>query len=152
MAQIALGYLVKFSTPKAYHAMLDSLIIDIWAYYLMLWIRQLNPSSKSIFWCDAYLVVELAYAGMSVHQHPSQLYGLIIGPLALGSWVLGLVAISSVRDELVYHYNNREPYGLYLDDCMSFLFSYLYFQSKLYDIGRRKKQDRCEGRHIPMVY
>ncbi len=100
--------------------------------------RELNPDSNSFFWCDAYAVLELAYAAMALVRSPTEMTQTVAGLLGLASTVLGIATIFIIRKELLRHYNEHEPYGLYLGGVMTFLFSFLYFQSQLYPIAKAK--------------
>jgi len=140
----ALAALIGWLAPQPYQSLLDSLVVDAWAFYLCLWIRNLDPDAKSIFWCDAYVVVELAYAATTIRQDISILHDWITGLLGLASAILGIVTIYLIRADLEKHYNEREPIGLDLSPVKTFFFSFLYFQSQLYDIAEYKKR-QAEG-------
>jgi hypothetical protein len=75
----------------------------------------------------------------SAPQPPS--LGLAIVSLASGLLriVLWIVTIYVVCAELLKHYNEQEPVGLRLNGFMTFFFSFLYFQSRLYVITQFKK-------------
>ncbi len=140
LAWWALGSLIGWIVPIPYQNLLNSLVVDAWVFYLCLWIRTLDPEAKSIFWCDAYLVVELACAATTVRQDFSATHEWITELLALASVVLGIATIYLIRSDLQKHYNEREPIGLHLGSVMTFFFSFLYFQSELYDIAEYKKR------------
>ncbi|MGD0737184.1 MAG: hypothetical protein ABR976_18785 [Terracidiphilus sp.] len=140
----AIGYLIDQLAPQPYRNLLNSLIPDAWAFYLCLWIRQLDPESKSAFWCDVYLVVELACASLSIQQHPSVTIDTLTNLLLIASGVLGIATIYLIRADLLKHYNEREPIGIELNGVLTFLFSFLYFQSQLYPIAQLKKR-QAEG-------
>lgn len=144
LAWSAASYLIKFFAPQPYQPLLNSLIPDAWAFYLCLWIRQLNPESRSAFWCDVYLIVELAFASLTIQQHPSPTIDILITVLGLASGILGIATIYLIRADLLKHYNEREPIGLHLDGFMTLFFSFLYFQSQLYPIAQLKKR-QAEG-------
>ena len=127
LAWTAINYLIKFFTPQPYQTLLDSLVPDAWAFYLCLWIRHLNPESRSVFWCDAYLVVELAFAALTIQPHPSPTIETLISLLEISSGILGIATIYLIRADLLNHYNEREPIGIYLGPVMTFFFSFLYF-------------------------
>jgi len=135
--------LIAHCAPLRYHELFDSLAVDAWAFYLCLWIRSLDSDARSPFWCDVYVIVELAYAALDTRQNPSPIINSTLVLLALASVVLGLVTIFLIRSDLVRHYNEREPYGLQLSGAMTLFFSFLYFQYHLYDIAKRREQDRA---------
>lgn len=126
--------------PGRYHGLADSVVYNSWPVYFCVWLRELNPDSNSFFWCDAYAVAELAYAAMALVRHPTEMTDTVASLLGLASTVLGIATIFIIRKELLRHYNEREPYGLYLGGVMTFFFSFLYFQSQLYPIAKAKKE------------
>jgi hypothetical protein len=134
--------LVGMYTPLRYHALVNSIVGDAWAFYLCLWIRSLDSDARSPFWCDVYVIVELAYAALDMRQNPSRIVDGTIAFLGFASAVLGIATIFLIRSDLVRYYNEREPYGLQLSGVMTFFFSFLYFQYHLYDIAKRRDQDR----------
>jgi hypothetical protein len=146
---VVLGTLIGWLAPKPYQNLLNSLVGDAWAFYLCLWIRSLDSDAKSLFWCDAYVVVELAYAATTIRQNPSSLNESFSDILALASTVLGIVTIYLIRADLQRHYNEREPIGLQLSKVMTFFFSFLYFQYHLYDIAKFKKRQAKGILEIP---
>jgi len=143
LAVVALSSLFAWLAPR-YQNILDSLLVDGWIFHICLWVRRLNPDSSSLFWCDLYAVVELSYAMTSLQQHPTPLMDVVSGGLGIASSILGIVNLYIVRDELLKHYNEREPIGIYLGPVLTFFFSYLYFQSQLYEIAQYKKR-QAEG-------
>ena len=60
----------------------------------------------------------------------------------LFSWLLWIVVIFELREELLEHYNRREPIGLRLNWFLTALFSFFYFQYELNKISREKDQVR----------
>jgi hypothetical protein len=140
LAWTALTSLIEAYAPKPYEELLNSLVVDGWAFYLCLWIRNLNPDAKSPFWCDVYLVVEIACASLAIRQDPSPGLSNLILVLGMASAALGLATIFLIRYDLEKHYNEREPIGLHLGAGMTLLFSFLYFQSQLYQIAQYKKR------------
>jgi hypothetical protein len=135
--------LVGIYAPLPYRGLFDSIAGDAWAFYLCLWIRSLDSDARSPFWCDVYVVVELAFAALSARQNPSPIVYGTLALLGLASAVLGIATIFLIRSDLERHYNEREPYGLHLSGAMTFFFSFLYFQYHLYDIAKRREQDRA---------
>jgi hypothetical protein len=129
-------------TPLRYHGLVDSIAGDAWAFYLCLWIRSLDSDARSPFWCDVYVIVELAYAALDVRQNQSRMMDGTLAFLGLASAVLGIATIFLIRSDLVRHYNEREPYGLQLSGVMTFFFSFLYFQYHLYNIAKWREEDR----------
>lgn len=121
-----------------------TLISGAWIIYLCLWIRKLDPRSRSILWAPASIGVQFALDGLDLLQDPSLSLTWAIGGLWIGSLALDFVVIFAIRNELQKHYNEREPIGLHLGGVMTFFFSYLYFQYHLYEIAQFKKR-QTEG-------
>lgn len=134
------AWLVSIFVPAAYRELAQSLVFDGWAFYLCRWIHKVNPNSLSPFWCDVYVVVQLASAALSVVQHPSRPISMTGGVLELASVVLAIATIFLIRADLLEHYNKREPIGLELGPFMTLFFSFLYFQAKLYEIAEFKRR------------
>jgi hypothetical protein len=137
-----LNSLIAWRAPVRFQELLESLVLDAWAFYLCLWIRKLDPDSLSPFWCDVYVVVELSFAGLSVWQQPSAQMHWISDVLGLASGVLGVTTIFLIRRDLLKHYNGREDFTLILDPVMTLFFSFVYFQYHLYDIAQQKMKER----------
>jgi hypothetical protein len=103
----------------------------------------------SIYWCGAYVAVQLAGSVPSAPQTFSM--GLEIVSVASGllRLVLWIVTIYVVRAELLKHYKEREPIGLQLGGIMTFFFSFLYFQSRLYPLVQFKKHQELSSVNNP---
>lgn len=138
------GVLAARFIPERYQGLLNSFSVDAWAFYLCLWIKNLNPEASSPFWCDVYVVVELSYAACAVRQNPSPSFALFTGILAMASAILAITTVFLIRRDLLKHYEEREPIGIHLSPVMTFFFSFLYFQSQLYGIAQYKKR-QAEG-------
>jgi hypothetical protein len=126
--------------PRPYWSLVSNLGFEAWAIYLCLWIRKLEPGAMSIFWCSAFVVLELVInvpAGPPPANAGITIFGGILALLAIVIWI---VTIYLIRAELHYHYNVREPIGLYLSGVMTFFFSFLYFQYHLYKIAQLKQR------------
>jgi len=139
-AQFVVVILVVILAPKAYWNFLSNLAFDAWVIYLCLWIRRLNPAFMSIFWCIAYVALQLSF---TVPGAPLPLSGgitIFAASLALLSFALWIITIYVIRAELHYHYNQCEPVGLYLSGVMTLFFSFLYFQYHLYKIAQLRER------------
>ena len=140
-AQFVIAILAIAFTPKAWWLLVSNLAFDVWAIYLCWWIRKLEPAAMSIFFCAAYVALQLVFTvpyGPQPMNQSLTIFGMILALLAVVLWV---VTIYVVRAELHYHYNVREPIGLYLSGGMTFLFSYLYFQYHLYKIAQLRERN-----------
>ena len=138
LAFIALALLITWLAPEPYQNLLNSLVFDSWVFYFCIWIRSLDADARSPFWCDVYLIVELSCAAMSIRQTPSGLYFAVVAILQIASIVLGIATLYLIRADLLKHYNEREPIGLYLGGVMTWFFSFLYIQSQLCPIAQEK--------------
>ena len=139
-AQFLIAIIAIVLTPRAYWSLVSNLGFEAWAIYLCLWIRKLEPGAMSIFWCSAFVVLELVIsvpAGPAPASAGITIFGGILALLAIVIWI---VTIYLIRAELHYHYNVREPIGLYLIGVMTFFFSFLYFQYHLYKIAQLKER------------
>jgi len=88
-----------------------------WPLYLCIWIRKIDHRSSSLYWAIASLVTGFGF---------------------LFSWLLWIVVIYELREELIEHYNRREPVNLRLNWFLTFLFSFVYFQFALNKLARQK--------------
>jgi hypothetical protein len=124
--------------PKAYWALIASLVADLWVVYLCVWIRRLNPAFMSLFWCVAFVALELAFTVPGAPLTVSKDITIVATGLIMLDVLLWITTIYVLRAELHFHYNQREPVGLYLGGAMTFFFSYSYFQYHLRRIARLK--------------
>jgi hypothetical protein len=92
-----------------------------WPMYLCVWMRKLDPRSSSLYWAIASLVTGFGF---------------------LFSWLLWIVVIFELREELLEHYNRREPLHLRLNFLLTILFSFVYFQYALNKIAKEKEASR----------
>jgi hypothetical protein len=143
----AFSALARNYAPKPYIELIISLGVDAWVFYLCLWLRHLEPESKSVFWGDASIIVELTYAATTISQKPSHALELSTNVLGTASAILGLITIYVIRHDLVKHYNEKENFNLQLGGVLTFFFSFIYFQYHLYDIAKSKK-DEAAGRSL----
>lgn len=107
--------LVLWLVPQPYRNFFVNLVIAAWPIYLCIWIRKIDHRSVSLYWALASFATGFFF-----------------------SWVLWIVVIIEVREELLEHYNRREPIGLRLNLLLSLLFSFVYFQYCLNRIAREK--------------
>ena len=113
--------LVCFLFPAPYRNFAIYAVAAAWPTYLCIWIRRLNPRASSLYWAIASIVTG---------------YGFLF------SWLLGVVVIFELREELLEHYNRREPIGLELNWLLTILGSVVYFQFALNKLVRRKEAAR----------
>jgi hypothetical protein len=103
--------------PEPYHNFAIYAVFVAWPTWLCIWIRKLDPRASSLYWAVA---------------------SLVIGTGFLFSWLLWIVVIFELREELLDHYNKREPMNLRLNFALSLLFSFVYFQFALNKIAKTK--------------
>jgi hypothetical protein len=109
-------------------------------------VRSLDSDARSPFWCDVYVIVEIAAAALSVRRNLSPVLQGTEAALTIAAAILGIVTCFLIRSDLVRHYNEREPYGLQLSGAMTFFLSFLYFQYHLNRIAKwREEQHAIAG-------
>jgi hypothetical protein len=113
--------LVLWLVPQPFKDFLVNLVIAAWPIYLCLWIRKIDTRSLSLYWALASFATGFLF-----------------------SWLLWIVVIFEVREELLEHYNRREPIGLRLNLIMTLLFSFVYFQYHLNRIAKAKSEQMLD--------
>ena len=122
VAQFVIAILLLFLVPNAYWSLCSILAGGAWAIYICLWIRRLEPGTMSIYWCAAYVALQISFSipGAPVPADMGiTLFAAALGLICLAMWI---VTIYLIRAELHYHYNQREPVGLYLGPVMTLFF------------------------------
>lgn len=127
------------------------LFMFIWNLISSAWLRRVQPNANSLFLyigAGILLVVQVFEGGMSGAHHTAQ-HGVhffagnpLGGLLAVGVWVVRLLARYSQRASLEEHFNGPEPVGLRLNPVMTFFFGGLYFQHHLNRINALKHAAR----------
>lgn len=107
--------------PEPYRNFAIYFIAVAWPMYLCVWMRKLDPRSSSLYWAIASLVTGFGF---------------------LFSWLLWIVVIFELREELLEHYNRREPLHLRLNFLLSIFCSFVYFQYALNKIAKEKEATR----------
>ncbi len=110
--------LVFMLAPHFIRDFLINLVAAAWPIYLCVWIRKIDRKSISLYWALASFITGFLF-----------------------SWILWIVVIFEVREELLAHYNRREPIGLRLNWFLTLLFSFAYFQYNLRAIAKEKEGD-----------
>lgn len=121
VAMVGSEGLVLWVVPQPYREFLVNLVIAAWPIYLCIWIRKIDDRSLSLYWALASFATGFLF-----------------------SWLLWVVAIFEIREELLDHYNRKEPVGLRLNIVLTALFSFVYFQYHLNRIAREKTQQQEE--------
>lgn len=117
VAIVGFEALAVFFVPRPFREIAVNLIIAVWPIYLCIWIRKIEPRSLSLYWALASFATGFLF-----------------------SWLLWLVVIFEVREELLDHYNRREPVGLKLNFMLTLFFSFVYFQYHLRRIALAKSE------------
>lgn len=111
--------LVLWLVPEPFRDFLVNLVIAAWPIYLCIWIRKIDNHSLSLYWALASFATGFLF-----------------------SWLLWVVVIFEIREELLEHYNRREPIGLRLNVILTALFSFVYFQYHLNRIAKAKSEQQ----------
>ena len=117
LAVLSSAALVLWLVPAPYRDFAINVVAAAWPIYLCVWVRKIDQRSSSLYWAVASLVTGFLF-----------------------SWLLWIVVIFELREELLEHYNRREPIGLRLNWFLTVLFSFFYFQYELNKISREKDQ------------
>ena len=110
--------LVCWLVPQPYRNFAVFVVAAAWPTYLCIWIRKIDHRASSLYWAIASLVTGFGF---------------------LFSWLLYIVVIFELREELLEHYNRREPMHLRLNFVLTILFSFIYFQYALNKIASAKQ-------------
>jgi hypothetical protein len=113
--------LVFWLVPETFRNFAVYAVAVAWPTYLCIWVRKIDPRSSSLYWAVASLVTGFEF---------------------LFAWLLWIVVIYELREELLEHYNRREPINLRLNWFLTLLFSFVYFQFALNKIARQKEAAR----------
>jgi hypothetical protein len=116
------------------------LFLIAWDIVLAIWMRQVQPASRAIYYYGAVVFLYLGVftfafnAGMHHSKDPTA------GLLNIVIWVLSVVARFSMKGSLEEHFNSSDPIGLSLSGVMTFFFGSIYFQYHLNQIMKRKQE------------
>ena len=121
LAVLAAEAVIYWFVPDPYQNFAFYAAASAWPFYLCVWIRRLDPRASSLYWAIASLVTGVGF---------------------LFSWLLLIVVIFELREELLEHYNRREPVDLRLNFALTTLFSFVYFQYALNKIAKQKESTR----------
>lgn len=113
--------LVIWLVPAHYRNFATFVVAAVWPTYLCVWVRRIDSRASSLYWAVASLVTGFGF---------------------LFSWMLYVVAIFELREELLDHYNRREPMNLRLNLFLTILGSFIYFQYALNKIAAAKQSVR----------
>ncbi len=106
-----------FYIPRPLRDFVQTLIFAVWPVYLSIWIRKSNHRSLSLYWALASFATGFLF-----------------------SWILWIVVMYEIREDLLEHYNRNEPIGLRLNWLLTLLFSVVYFQYHLRRIALAKER------------
>ncbi len=120
----------------------------VWLLVQAWWVRKLDPRSTAIWLLIAYIGVGYASfipnMALSLASEASgELYVLVFALLTfamtIGSLVLYLVGVFSMRKSMNYYFQTVENVNLHLGPIMTFFFAPYYFQYHMSRIARWKK-------------
>jgi hypothetical protein len=109
--------LTLWLVPRPARDVVINVVTAAWPIYLCIWTRKIDQRATSLYWAIASLVTGFLF-----------------------SWLLWIVVIFEIREELLEHYNRREPINLRLNWILTALFSFIYFQYELNKISRDKER------------
>jgi hypothetical protein len=115
LAILSAEALVLWLVPRPYRDVVINVVTAAWPIYICVWVRKIDQKSSSLYWAVASLVTGFLF-----------------------SWLLWIVVIFELREELLEHYNRREKTGLRLNWILTALFSFFYFQYELNKIYKVK--------------
>lgn len=118
------------------------LFIAAWDIVQAVWMRQVAPQSKALYYYLAYVACLVIISVLSFTAALHHVKDPLVGFLNLAGIVVLLIGRFSLRNSLEKHFNEAEPMGLLLSGVMTFFFGAIYFQYHFNDIVRRKKLDR----------
>jgi hypothetical protein len=113
-----------------------------WDIVQAVWMRQVAPQSKALYYYLVYaadLVLIAVFSFIAAQHHVKN---PLVSFLQLAAYILTLIGRFSLRSSLEKHFNDVEPMGLLLSGVMTFFFGAIYFQYHFNDINRRKNLDR----------
>jgi hypothetical protein len=120
------------------------LFTTAWDIVQAVWMRQVAPQSKALYYYLAYTANLVLVAILSVIAAQQHVRNPLVSILNLGGLVVLLIGRFSLKNSLEEHFNSQEPMGLLLSGVMTFFFGAIYFQYHLNDIVRRKNLDRLD--------
>jgi len=118
------------------------LFTTAWDIVQAVWMRQVAPQSKALFYYLAYAANLVLIAVLSAMASYQRVHNPLVGILNLAGIVVLIIGRFSLKASLEQHYNAEEPMGLLLSGIMTFFFGAVYFQYHFNDIVRRKDFDR----------
>jgi len=118
------------------------LFTTAWDIVQAVWMRQVAPQSKALFYYIAYAANLVLIAVLSAAASYQHIQNPLVTILNLAGIVVLIIGRFSLKNSLEQHYNSAEPMGLLLSGVMTFFFGAIYFQYHFNDIVRRKNYDR----------
>lgn len=131
-----------------------SLFQMVWNIILALWFKRISPSSKALplYIASAVLLLMQGVMGQTLglmsgrhgfnypygsggHPGSVAIYSLV----AIGCWVVRLIARFTFRSELEQHFNTVDPIGLRINPVLTFFFGGIYLQSQMNRINDIKR-------------
>jgi hypothetical protein len=139
-----------FANPPNFHwvavlvlaVITRGLFTDIWLIVEANWLRKITNTTKDIFLAVSALASLFVGLGIAMVSEGSDNSPALIlaGLLIIGSVVLRIVAVFSMRSSIQDHYNTVEQMNLSLSGVMTFFFGAIYFQYHFNQINSWKKK------------
>jgi hypothetical protein len=120
------------------------LFTTVWDIVQAVWMRQVAPQSKALYYYSAYIANLVLVSVLSVIAAQQHVKNPLVGILNLAGLVVLVIGRFSLKNSLEEHFNSQEPMGLLLSGVMTFFFGAIYFQYHFNDIVRRKNLDRLD--------
>lgn len=109
----------------------------IWLFVEAAWVKKVRPTSRAIFYLIGCLA--LGFIAAIINEERRGDPNSIAALMNLGSIVLYIVAVFSMRGDIEDYYNTEENVGLSLNGVMTFFFAIFYFQYHFNRINRWKQ-------------
>jgi GYF domain 2 len=116
------------------------LFLIAWDIVLALWMKQVQPASRAIYYYGAVVFLYLGFFAFAFNSGMHHSKDPTAGLLNIAIWILSIVARFSMKGSLEEHFNSTDPIGLSLSGVMTFFFGSIYFQYHLNRIIKRKQE------------
>lgn len=109
-----------------------------WIIVQAVWLRRVQPNSKSILYVTTAVALFLLSGVFSASRETKDIAGVvqIVGVIV---WLIGVFSMKASIEE---HFNTAEPIGLRLSGVMTFFFNFIYFQYHFTEIAQLKKRQQ----------
>jgi GYF domain 2 len=108
----------------------------IWLFVEAVWVKKVRPSSRALLYLIGCVVLGFIAVFINAERGDGNPMAALMN---LGSIVIYLCGIFSMRGDIEDYYNNEEKIGLSLNGILTFFFSVFYFQYHFNRINRWKQ-------------